>query len=90
MMKNTDGSVLKFVSWNCKELNFLVKCSRVLQHLQRLGGHVIFLQETHFKPPFIRELRVGGLVRLITLHSIPNLEVLQFYYINQFHSYVLV
>ncbi len=42
--------VIKFCSWNCKGLNQPIKCSKVLGHLQHLGVHIAFLQETHLKP----------------------------------------
>lgn len=43
------GSRLKFMSWNCRGLNHPIKRSKVLHHLQRLGGDVVYLQETHLK-----------------------------------------
>lgn len=43
------GHALKFTSWNVKGLNEPVKRSKVLHHLQTLGTHIAFLQETHLK-----------------------------------------
>ena len=43
------GHTLKFTSWNVKGLNQPVKRSKVLHHLQSMGTHIAFLQETHLK-----------------------------------------
>lgn len=53
----TDGGNLKFVSWNCKGINSPVKRTKVLNHLHHLGGQIIFLQETHFKPSLNPRIR---------------------------------
>ncbi len=43
------GRELRFMSWNVKGLNHLVKRSRVLAHLRQLKAEVAFLQETHLR-----------------------------------------
>lgn len=43
------GHTLKFTSWNVKGRNQPVKRSKVLHHLQSLGTHIAFLQETLLK-----------------------------------------
>ena len=49
LMLKLGGHTLKFTSWNVKGLNQPVKRSKVLHHLQSLGTHIAFLQETHLK-----------------------------------------
>lgn len=39
----------RFTSWNVKGLNSIIKCNKVLSHLEHLGTHIGFLQETHLK-----------------------------------------
>ncbi|KAA0701525.1 LINE-1 reverse transcriptase -like protein [Triplophysa tibetana] len=46
-MSRQSGTGLKLVSWNCNGLNQPIKRSKVLHHLQQLGAHIVFLQETH-------------------------------------------
>lgn len=48
-MPRHSGTGVKFVSWNCNGLNQPIKRSKVLDHLQQLGAHIVFLQETHLK-----------------------------------------
>ncbi len=43
------GRELRFMSWNVKGLNHLVKRSRVLAPLRQLKVEVAFLQETHLR-----------------------------------------
>ncbi len=43
------GRELRFMSWNVKGLNHLVKRNRVLAHLRQLKVEVAFLQETHLR-----------------------------------------
>lgn len=43
------GRSFTFVSWNCKGVNAPIKRSKILQHLQHLGAHIVYLQETHLR-----------------------------------------
>lgn len=43
------GSLVQYVTWNCKGLNGAVKRGNIMAHLKKLGGDIIFLQETHLK-----------------------------------------
>lgn len=40
---------IRFISWNVKGLNNIVKTKKVLSHLQSLKGDIIFFQETHLR-----------------------------------------
>lgn len=67
LIQHPDGNVVKFVNWNCKGLNSLVKRNKVFHHLKYLGAHLIYLQETHLKPSTYSRARCGWIVH--SFHS---------------------
>lgn len=46
-VNKSGGIQVIFVSWNVKSLNHMVKCKKVLSHLNQLNVGIAFLQETH-------------------------------------------
>jgi len=49
MTQHLSGRSFTFVNWNCNGVNNPVKRSKILQHLQHLGAHIVYLQDTHLK-----------------------------------------
>lgn len=49
MTQHLSGRSFTFISWNCNGVNNPVKRSKILHHLQHLGAHIVYLQETHLK-----------------------------------------
>lgn len=52
-------NLVKFISWNCKGLNNVVKRGNILSHLKTLEMDVGFLQETHLRDQDHRRLRAN-------------------------------
>ncbi len=55
----SNGRDVKFISFNCKEINNPIKCSNLLNHLHILGAQIIFLQETLLKASDQTRLKRG-------------------------------
>lgn len=53
----SQGKNLRFVSWNLKGVNQLVKINKVMAHLKQLRGDIFFLQETHLRSSQVLRLR---------------------------------
>lgn len=46
-LRYSQGKNLRFISWNLKGANQVVKRNKVMTHLKQLRGDIFFLQETH-------------------------------------------
>lgn len=56
---NITHSRVRFVSWNIKGLNRVIKLNRIMSHLQHLKADIAFLQETHLCTSDIPRLKRG-------------------------------